>query len=60
MGINERHLDILADYVGARLRERAERPGLTMPARLPAWLKSAEHRAEILRVIGRLRASLTP
>jgi hypothetical protein len=55
---NERHLDILERYVSARLRERGEHPGMTMLARLPAWLKSAKHRAEILRVIGRLRASL--
>ncbi|GAB3146528.1 hypothetical protein GCM10027258_38360 [Amycolatopsis stemonae] len=53
---NERHLDILESYVGARLRERGERPGMTMVARLPAWLKSAKHRTEILRVIERLRA----
>lgn len=55
---NERHLDILERYVNARLRERGEHPGMTMLARLPAWLKSAKHRTEILRVIGRLRASL--
>lgn len=55
---NERHLDILESYVGARLRERGEYTGMTMLARLPAWLKSAKHRTEILRVIGRLRAAL--
>ncbi len=56
---DERHLDILEGYVGARLRERGERTGMTMLARLPAWLKSAKNRTEILRVIGRLRASLS-
>jgi hypothetical protein len=25
---------------------------------LPAWLKSAKHRDEVLRVIGRMRATL--
>ncbi|RAY16859.1 TFIIB-type zinc ribbon-containing protein [Actinomadura craniellae] len=55
---NERHLDILENYVSARLRERGEYVGMTMLARLPAWLKSAKHRTEILRTIGRLRASL--
>ncbi|RFS86806.1 hypothetical protein D0T12_00510 [Actinomadura spongiicola] len=55
---NERHLDLLEGYVGARLRERGEYVGMTMVAKLPAWLKSAKHRGEILRVIGRLRASL--
>ncbi|OKA05186.1 hypothetical protein ATP06_0227825 [Amycolatopsis regifaucium] len=58
--LNERHLDILEGYLGARHRERGKFPGLTMLARLPAWLKSAKHRSEILRVIGRLRASLSP
>lgn len=55
---NKRHLDILEGYVRARLRERGEYRGMTMLARLPAWLKSAKHRAEILRVIERLRGSL--
>lgn len=55
---NERHLDILESYVGARLRERGEHIGMTMLAGLPAWLKSAKHRTEIRRTIGRLRASL--
>jgi hypothetical protein len=55
---NERHLYILESYVSARLRERGEYVGMTMLARLPAWLKSAKHRTEILRIIGRLRASL--
>jgi len=56
---NERHLDILEGYVGARLRERGERPGMTMLARLPGWMKAAKHRTEILRAISRLRTSLS-
>lgn len=32
---------------------------MTMPARLPGWMTSAKHRTEILRVIDRLRASLS-
>lgn len=56
---NGEHLDLLESYVAARLRERRASPGsMSMLARLPAWLKSAKNRAEILRVIGRLRASL--
>ncbi|WP_410580731.1 hypothetical protein [Amycolatopsis sp. lyj-108] len=51
--------DILERYVSARHRERGKFPALTMLARLPAWLKSAKHRTEILRIIGRLRASLS-
>jgi hypothetical protein len=55
---NEQHLQILEGYVSARLRERGEYRGMTMLAKLPAWLKSAKHREEILRTIRRLRASL--
>ena len=56
---NERHLDLLEGYVAAKLRERGLGPGgMTVLARLPTWLKSAKHREEILRVIGRLRESL--
>ncbi|AEV82977.1 hypothetical protein ACWT_1958 [Actinoplanes sp. SE50] len=53
---NEAHLTLLADYVGAKLRERHPRePGLTMVARLPGWLKAADNRTEVLRTIARLR-----
>jgi hypothetical protein len=55
---NEAHLDVLAGYVGARLRERDNVVGLTMLARLPGWLKAAKNHGEILRVIDRLRATL--
>jgi hypothetical protein len=56
---NAEHLDLLESYVAARLRERRASPGsMTMLARLPVWLKSAKNRAEIGRVIGRLRSSL--
>jgi hypothetical protein len=56
---NERHLDLLEGYVAAKLRERGLGPGgMTVVARLPTWLKSAKHRGEILRVIGRLRVSI--
>jgi hypothetical protein len=57
---NDTHLALLEDHVGARLRERAtHRPGLTLVARLPAWLTSAKHRDEVLRVIARLRGTPT-
>ncbi len=56
---NRSHLAVLEGYVGARLRERGTGPGgMTLVARLPAWMKSARHRAEILRVIARLRDTL--
>jgi hypothetical protein len=54
------HLDLIEGYVTAGLRERATPPGgMTLVARLPAWLKSARHRTEVVRAVGRLRASLT-
>jgi hypothetical protein len=53
---NDAHLALLEDYVAARLRERGEaRHRMTLVARLPAWLKSAKNREEVLRVITRLR-----
>lgn len=53
------HLDLIEDYVAADLRERTLPPdGLTLVARLPVWLKAAKHRGEIVRAVGRLRASL--
>ncbi|AOS63841.1 TFIIB-type zinc ribbon-containing protein [Actinoalloteichus hymeniacidonis] len=56
--LNAQHLDLLEQYVAARIRERLHGSGMTMIARLPAWIKSAKHRAEILRTIHRLRATL--
>ena len=46
---------LLHGYVSAKLRERGD-PGdrMTLIARLPAWLKSAKHRDEVLRVLARL------
>lgn len=61
---NPAHLDYLASYVQADLREEsAERSarGLrnsTLVSRLPNWLKSAKNRSEILRGIAKLRATL--
>jgi hypothetical protein len=56
---NPAHLDLLEGYVAVRLRERGRAPGtMSLLERLPAWLKSAKHRDEILREIGRLRTSL--
>lgn len=51
---NEAHLAYLEAFIGAELRER--QPGLSRY--LPAWMTQAHHREEILRSLGRLRASL--
>jgi hypothetical protein len=54
---NEPHLDLIASYVAADLRERArfsDQPR-SMLEKLPAWIKDARHRDEIARSIQRLR-----
>ncbi|MGW8765975.1 hypothetical protein ACWGN5_26105 [Streptomyces sp. NPDC055815] len=53
---DEEHVDALAAYVGARLRIRHASPTLGMFARLPAWMKSAAHRDEVLAGLETLRA----
>ncbi|MEV5174768.1 hypothetical protein AB0L10_27670 [Streptomyces flaveolus] len=53
---NEEHLEALAAYVGAALRERGPaRPTMAMFARLPRWMKESGHRAEVLAGLDRLR-----
>ncbi|MCX5149556.1 hypothetical protein OHB36_22710 [Streptomyces sp. NBC_00320] len=53
---NEEHVDALAAYVGARLRERHASPTMAMFARLPDWMKSASRRDEVLAGLATLRA----
>lgn len=56
---NVEHLDLLEAYVSGRLRERGQYLGsMSLVERLPAWIKEGKHRADVLRGIGRLRASL--
>jgi hypothetical protein len=54
---NSRHLDTLQSYIAADLRERTG-PTMGMLDRLPAWIKKANHRTEVLRAINRLRDQL--
>ncbi|WP_030935930.1 hypothetical protein [Streptomyces sp. NRRL S-646] len=60
---NLEHLDLIRRFVVADLRERAPwydtGRKMTLVARLPAWIKSAKNRGEVLRAIDRLRASVT-
>ncbi|MFU9032087.1 MULTISPECIES: hypothetical protein [Streptomyces] len=53
---NEEHIDELAAYVGAVLRQHTASPTMAMFPRLPLWLKRADNRAEVLAGLGRLRA----
>jgi hypothetical protein len=59
---NLEHLNLIRRFVQAPLRERASwhEPvhKMTVIARLPAWIKRARNRAEVLRAIERIRASL--
>ncbi|MFE4696816.1 hypothetical protein ACFRIC_06940 [Streptomyces sp. NPDC056738] len=53
---DEEHVDALSAFVGARLRERRASPTMAMFARLPAWMKSAARRDEVLAGLATLRA----
>jgi len=59
---NYEHLDMLEDYVRAKLRERGLQPRDTfrksssMVVRLPAFITGAHRRDEVLAMIGKLRA----
>ncbi len=57
---NAAHLDLIAAYAGATLRERAPREGAraaTLVEKLPGWLKTAR-RDDVLAAVERLRARL--
>ncbi|MFD9301329.1 hypothetical protein ACFWCB_01305 [Streptomyces sp. NPDC060048] len=54
---NEEHVDALAAYVGARLRERGTgSPTRALFPRLPAWMKTAGNRSDVLAGLDTLRA----
>lgn len=59
---NLEHLDLIRRFVRATLRERASwydtGQKMTLAAPLPAWIKRARNRDEILRAVGRIQASL--
>ncbi|MCM1975036.1 hypothetical protein [Streptomyces sp. G1] len=59
---NLEHLDLIRRFVAADLRERdpwyEHGRKMTVVARLPAWVKLAKNRTEVLRVIDRMRASV--
>ncbi|MEV4437953.1 hypothetical protein AB0K09_02875 [Streptomyces sp. NPDC049577] len=55
---NPEHLELVRRFVQASLRERApwyeHGRKMTVVGRLPAWVKRAKNREEILRAIGRM------
>lgn len=56
--LNVEHLDALEGYIGAQLREKRLDLAYTMLDVLPAWMKAAKHREEVLRAVSRLRQSV--
>lgn len=55
---NEKYLDLLENYVAAKLRERTKAGRSSFLSKLPKWIKTAKNRDEILKAIGKLRAKL--
>jgi len=55
---NVAHLDALAEWLGASLRERSGDDGLvnkTMMSRLPRWMKSSKNRPKVIQALAKLR-----
>ncbi|MFB4314773.1 hypothetical protein [Actinomadura sp. 21ATH] len=56
---NEPHLTLIESYVSAHLRERGGWTGSgSMLEHLPAWIKAASNRPELLKTIQALRSTL--
>lgn len=57
---NAEHLELLESYASAGLRERGLVSGsMSMVERLPKWIKIARNRTEVVRVIRRMKMSLS-
>ena len=54
---NLRHLEYLENYVRAKLRSRIPNRK-SVASRLPTWMKKAGNRQEILKAIGKLKATV--
>ena len=52
---NHEHLDYIASYTAASLRRVDYGGNGSITSRLPAWVKSAKNRAEILKIIEKMR-----
>ncbi|MBM2615810.1 hypothetical protein JIG36_09605 [Actinoplanes sp. LDG1-06] len=57
---NREHLTVLTEFVAADLRERGPYGGcwMSMIETLPAWMKSARNRDDVLATLARLEARL--
>ncbi|WP_045748448.1 hypothetical protein [Actinoplanes rectilineatus] len=59
---NADHLTLLEQYLTADLRERGSAFSccdMSLLEQLPAWMKAAKHRGDLLRAVHRLRARLS-
>jgi hypothetical protein len=55
---NQKHLEMLENYVAAKLRERTVKGRNSFLSKLPKWIKSAKNRDEILKGIVKLKKKL--
>jgi len=55
---NQNYLELLENYVGAKLRERTKERRSSFLSKLPKWIKSAKNRDEILKAIKKLKEKL--
>lgn len=55
---NQKHLEMLENYVGAKLRERTIKGRSSFLSKLPKWIKSAKNRDAILKAIKKLKEKL--
>ena len=53
---NLKHLEIIEQYVSAKLRERTKKGRNSFLSKLPGWIKSAKNRDEILKAIEKLKS----
>ena len=54
---NLKHLEIIEQYVSAKLRERTNKGRNSFLSKLPTWLKLAKNRDEILKAIEKMRTN---
>lgn len=52
---NLKHLEILENYIAAKLRERTKKGRNSFLSKLPNWMKSAKNRREVLKAISKLK-----
>lgn len=55
---NAKHLEMLENYVSAKLRERTRKGRSSFLSKLPKWIKLAKNRDEILKAIKKLKEKL--